>query len=195
MGTRSKTSLPTVSGLRQYYSSIIAAKNAECNDWAKTRSWAIEENIFDAARIKTTIRYVSHLIKMIGTLSDEQLSILVDGDDSEQIAMLWLGFCKAFPIVGMFAHQVIHEKYVTKDFHLGTEDLWEFFRVKSDEMPELNDIGRNTRSKLQSVVFCNLREAGYISKANELRTAALSRRTLAHMTFEEQCFFPYQEAI
>lgn len=190
---RSKISLPTVNGLRLYQSSLMATQYLKIGNWPAVRSWAVNENIFDSNRTDTSNRYASHVVKMISTLTPDQLHILSEGDSSEQLAMLWLGFCKTFDVIGWFAKEIIHEKYVSKDFNLTRNDFMAFIISKSDSVPELKEVGASSRSKLQSVVFHNLSEAGFISSSGEIQTAMLSDNVIQSLEAGEIAFFPFQE--
>lgn len=190
---RSKISLPTVTGLRLYQSSLMATQYLKTENWSAVRNWAVNENIFDSSRKDTSNRYASHVIKMISNLTLDQIHILSEGDSSEQLAMLWLGFCKTFEVIGWFAKEIIHEKYVAKDFILSRNDFIAFLISKSDSVPELKDVGDSSRRKLQSVVFYNLSEAGFISSTGEIQTAMLSDRVIQSLDVGEIAFFPFQE--
>lgn len=190
---RSKISLPTVTGLRLFQSSLMANQYLKIGNWPAVRSWAVNENIFDSSRTDTSNRYASHVVKMISTLTQSQLNILSEGDSSEQLAMLWLGFCKTFDVIGWFAKEIIHEKYVAKDFNLSRNDFMAFLISKSDSVPELKEVGASSRSKLQSVVFHNLNEAGFISVTGEIQTAMLSDTVLQSLDEGDVAFFPFQE--
>lgn len=190
---KNKVSLPTVTGLKLFQGSVMATLYLKTGSWSAVRSWAVNENIFDTNRTETSARYASHVIKMISTLNQEQLHILSEGDSSEQLAMLWLGFCRTFDVVGWFAKEIIHEKYVSKDFNLTRNDFMAFLISKSDSVPELKEIGASSRSKLQSVVFHNLGEAGFISSTGEIQTAMLSYSVLRSLDEGEIAFFPFQE--
>ncbi len=190
---KNKVSLPTVTGLKLFQGSVMATQYLKTGSWSAVRSWAVNENIFDANRTDTASRYSNHVIKMISTLSHDQLRILSEGDSSEQLAMLWLGFCKAFDIVGWFAREIIHEKYVTKDFTLTKNDLVAFLISKGDSVSEIKDMGDASRRKLQGVVFHNLGEAGFLSATGEIQTAMLSYGVLQSLDEGEIAFFPFQE--
>ena len=190
---RSRISLPTVTGLKLFQGSMMAAQYLNIGSWAAVRSWAVNENVFDSTRKDTSSRYANHVLKILGSLNHDQLAILADGNTSEQLAMLWLGFCKAFELVGWFAKDVIHEKYVSKDFSLTKKDFMAFFISKSDSTPELKDIGDSSRKKLQNVVFHNLNEAGFISATGEIQTAMLSGQVLDVLEGDDISFFPFLE--
>ena len=191
---RSKVSLPTMSGLKASQSVTMARWYIGNKNWSEVRQRAIAENIFDSSRESTSNRYAANLIKIMSSLNDEQMGIVADGDDSEVLSFLWLGFCKAYPLVGDFAKEVIHEHYINKAFNLSVEDLWEYFIIKSDENPDLKEIGESSKKKIQSVIFYNLRDAGLLSAENELQTAMLSKRALAFMDYDDVNFFPFQGA-
>lgn len=190
---KAKVALPTVSGLRSYQSSILAGKYIEIKDWLQVKTYAYTENIFEASRKSTSDRYSHHLVKILSSLDDKQLEVVAFGSETDRLAMLWLGFCLSFPLIGGFASEIVSEKYRNKDFKLKPEDLWEYLANKSVEHENLADISDSVRSKAKCVVFYNLRDAGLLNSLDEIQPAYLSSVAKELISSEYFKFFPGEE--
>ncbi len=188
-----KAVLPTVSGLRPYQSGLLAAKYRETADWLSVKAYAYEENIFETSRKSTSDRYSHHLVKILATLDDKQLEVVADGSDRDRRALLWLGFCLSFPLIGGFAEEVVSEKYRNHNLVLKVEDLWEYLADKSVEYPNLCDITDSVRSKAKSVVFYNLRDAELLNGLDEIQPAYLSSTVKELIPSSYLSFFPGEE--
>lgn len=189
-----KASLPTVTGLRSYQASMIAAKYIETSDWDLVRAFAISENLFDASRQATAKRYISQIHMILGSLNEQQLQIVASGTESDRLALLWFGFCKSFPLVGMFASEVISEKFRNRSYSLVSEDLWEFLSNKSVDYESLGSMSDAVRKKVKSVIFYNLRDAGYLNGMGEILAANLSSFAKDSIGYENLMLYPGEEA-
>lgn len=168
-------SLPTISGLATKQAIWLTKKYFECNDWNLCRKEAIDDNIMQIEKIASTERYLAYTIKLLKELTKEELTVLADGDTGSQRALMWLAFCRAYPLIGKFADTVINQKFNNHDFFLSSGDWNEFLSRESHEHHEIEDIGKTSRVKAKSVLFGNLRNAGYLSSSNELKEATISK--------------------
>ena len=169
-----KATLPTITGLRPYQASLFAEKYLEYGSWLSVKTFAYEDNVFDTSRKNTSNRYSNHLIKILSSLDNDQIRIVASGCDKDRLAMLWLGFCVAYPLVGGFVSDVVCVKYANRNFTLKSADLWEYLADRSIEYPRLNDISESIRDKAKYVIFGNLRDAGYLNGLDEIQHAYLS---------------------
>ena len=184
-----KLSLPTISGLAINPASWLAKKHNECNDWNLCRKEAMENNLMQIEKIASAERYLAYTIKLLKELTEEELSLLSDSDVSSQRALLWLAFCRTYPLIGKFADTVINQKFNHHDFILSTGDWNEFLSRESHEHHEIEDIGKTSRAKARSVLFGNLRNVGYLSSSSELKEAAFSRE-VASLIGSDIRYFP-----
>lgn len=190
----SKAALPTVTGLRPYQASLLAKKYLEVRDWLNVKDYAYKENIFETSRKSTSDRYSHHLVKILSSLDEKQLEIVADGNEKDRLAMLWFGFCISFPLVGAFAAEVVCEKFRNRSFNLKPEDLWEHLANKSVDYSNLVDISDAMRSKAKSVVFYNMRDAGYLNSLDEIQPAYLSGLAKDAIGYGNLSFFPWEDA-
>ncbi len=188
-----KAVLPTVSGLRPYQAGILAKKYRETENWGDVKVYAYSENIFEISRKSTSDRYSHHLVKILSSLDEKQLEVVAEGSDKDRRALLWLGFCLSFSLIGGFARDVVSEKYRNHSLKLKAEDLWEYLIDKSVEYPNLADITPAVRSKVKSVVFYNLRDAELLSGLDEIQPAYLSFAAKQLIPSAYLSFFPGEE--
>ncbi len=185
--------LPTVSGLRPYQAGLLAGKYRETGDWMEVKKYAYEENIFETSRKSTSDRYSSHLVKILSELDEKQLEVVALGSEKDKEALLWFGFCLAFPLIGGFAEDVVSEKYRNHSLILKAEDLWEYLADKSVEYPNLADITPSVRSKAKCVVFYDLRDAELLNGLDEIQPSCLSSTVKALISPVHLSFFPGEE--
>ena len=172
-------SLPTISGLATKQAVWLAQKYIECNDRNLCRKKAMDDNIMQIEKIASAERYLAYTIKLLKELTKEELSLLADGDTGNQRNLMWLAFCRTYPLIGKFADTVISQKFNNHDFFLSSGDWNEFLSRESHEHQEIEDIGKATRAKAKTVLFGNLRNTGYLSSSNELKEAAVSKEMAA----------------
>ena len=181
--------LPTVSGLRPYQAKIFSCKYLENHSWQEIREFAFKENLFETLRQATSDRYYHNMVKILSKLELSQLQVVADDNEKDRLAMLWLGFCKSFPFAYGFS-EIVANKFRDKDFELRTGDLWKYIADKSVEYENLCDISNSLRSKVKSVIFYNLRDAGYLNTLNEILPANLSDKAKHAIGNEYLHLFP-----
>ena len=188
-----KATLPTVTGLRPYQACLLVKKYLDTGAWLDVKDYAYKENVFETSRKSTSDRYSHHLVKMLSTLDEKQLGVVADGNEKDRLAMLWLGFCLSFPLVGTFATDIVCEKFRNRSYSLKPEDLWEYLSDRSIDYSNLADISDAMRSKAKSVIFYNLRDAGYLNSLNEIQPAYLSSLAKDAIGYKNLRFFPGED--
>lgn len=181
--------LPTISGLAINQASWLAKRYIESGDWNQCRKEAMDENLMQIEKTASAERYLAYTIKLLKELTSDELSLLSDGNAETRRALMWLAFCRAFPLIGKFSDTVINQKFNQHDFTLNTGDWNEFLSRESHEHHEIEDIGKASRAKARSVLFGNLRNVGYLSSSSELKEAAFSRE-VASLIGSDIRYFP-----
>ena len=174
-----KLSLPTISGLEIKQATWLAKKYIECHDWLACSKEAMNDNLMQIEKTASAKRYLSYTIKLLKELTSEELLSFNSSGVEMKKAFMWLAFCRTYPLVGKFASSVINQKFSSHDFSLSFGDWNEFLSRESLEHHEIEDIGKSSRIKAQSVLFGNLRSVGYLSSSNELKEATLSKEMLS----------------
>lgn len=186
---RSGINLPTISGLMIPQAEKIAELYLQSKDWNECRKEAIEKNIMQIDKTASSKRYVSYVISLLRRLSEEEIMILAGDSQEDRKAMMWLSFCRAYPLIGEFASTVIHQKFISHEFSLTPNDWSEFLAGKAQENEGIDEIGKATRTKAKTVIFTNLRQAELLSSSNELKEARLSEDAMKAIK-KDLAFFP-----
>lgn len=175
----------------------IAEVYLDCRDWEKTKNEVTENNLLQSRTNSRTIRVLRELIQRLKLLSDEQLTLLVEGNLQEQRYLLWFAICKTYDFIREFAIEVLLDKFLSLHLEISELDYDAFFNRKADWNEELDLITKSTKDKLREVVFRMLRETGLVSKNNMIIQATLSNRLIdilrvdAPMSYE---IFPVQRS-
>ncbi len=184
-----KLTLPTITGLAINPAAWLAKRYLETNDWNLCKKEAIDINLMQIDKTATAIRYLSYTIKLLKILDENELQLLATQKADAQRAILWLAFCRTYPLVGKFADTVINQKFNQHDFHLSFGEWNEFLSRESNEHQEIEDIGKFSRVKAKSVLFGNLRCIGYLSSSYELQDAMLTKEVIS-VIGDDIRFFP-----
>lgn len=154
----------------------IAEVYLGCKDWENTKDRMKESNLLQSRTASRTVRVLRELIQRLQLLSDEQLTLLVEGNLQEQRYLLWFAVCKTYPFIREFAIEVLLEKFLALHLEITELDYDAFFNRKADWNEELDSIKESTKGKLKTVVFRMMREAVLVSDGNMIIQAMLSKR-------------------
>ena len=106
-----KLTLPTISGLAINPALWLAKRYLETKDWEQCRKEAIEDNLMKIEKTASSARYLAYTMKLLRTLGDKELESLASHNAVTQRAMMWLAFCRTYPLIGKFADTVINQKF------------------------------------------------------------------------------------
>lgn len=170
-------------------SSKVAEVYLTCRDWGRTRELLKENRLLQSRTASRDIRVIQELTLRLPVLSEEQLTLLVDGDLEEQRLLAWFAVCKYYPIIREFAQEVLHQKFLGLQTHLTDDDFWAFYLRMLDLHPELEQISASTQTKIRTQLFRMLREAGLITTDGRIQRVIPSRRLAQVLTAERQIAF------
>ena len=179
-------------GLFMNESVAIAHLHAPGEDWDATALIARQRRAFPVRKESSAQRTIREIVNRLKSLTDEELMLLVDGQRSEQTALLWLAACRAYRFIGEFAVEVLSERFLSLRTHLSYDDFDTFLAVKEEWSPKLASLSSSTRAKLRAVLFRLMREAEILSRDDRILGAMLSPRVLAILgrNPDELRFFP-----
>jgi hypothetical protein len=182
-------------GLYINESVAVARLRLQGNSWDATAAKARETKAFPVRKESSARRSIREIINRLRELSDDELSLLLEGDRPEQAALLWLAACRAYRFVGEFAVEVLNERFLSLRLHVTYGDFDSFLSAKAEWSPKLASLTNSTRAKLRAVLFRLMREAGVLSQDGELLEVMLSARLRARIAGnpEELRFFPGAE--
>lgn len=177
--THNRYSMSFTTGTLFHQESItLAALFFEFKDWDSVRNKVLNDNLLQARTLNTSRRVCREIISRLKTLSTQELDILISGSTQEQAYLLWLAVCRRYKFIADFSIEVLRERFLSMNTHIGHEDFDSFFNKKSEWHPELDGISPATRNKLRQVLFKMLHEADLINSENTINAAILSPRLL-----------------
>lgn len=143
------------------------------NETCKVANAIFNNEDFDAVeeigggKTSTTKKFLNEINKRLATLTDSQLSFLVNGDLVTQKQVAFLSVCKVHHFIRDFVVEVLREKILVFDYEITQGDYLSFLRSKSDLHPEMDTLTDNTLYKIKQVAFRIFEEAGIINNAKE----------------------------
>lgn len=153
----------------------IASYFSEVRDWNIVAELILSLGKLKLPKVSSNRRTAREIINRLSCLGAEELVYLVDGADrSDQLALLWLAFCRAYPFVREFMTEVVSDRLHTYRHDLPVETFDMFFDEKAEQVETLGRISKATRQKLKQVLFRVMREAGVIDKQNQIIIAYLN---------------------
>ena len=164
----------TAGGLLFQESLVVAEAYHQLHDWAAVEQQVNTQNLLQSRTVSTGKRKLREVRSRLQQLTEPQLSLLVGGSPSNQMAILWLASCKRYRLLSDFASQVIREKYLTLNPRLAGSEFDAFLESQTAWHPELESVSDSTRTKLRTVAMRMMREAGVINADNMIRPAILS---------------------
>lgn len=156
----------------------IAEVYLQLRDWEAVKEKIKRENLLQARTQSSIQRVFQELAPRLQELTGEQLELLVEGNHQEKKYLLWYAICRRYVYIREFALEVLHEKYLRLDYELTEFDYEAFFNRKADWHDELDQLKESSRTKMKTVLFRMLREAGLISKDHVIIPTVLSRRLI-----------------
>ena len=182
-------------GLYINESVAVAQLRLQGISWDATIAKALETRAFPVRKASSARRSIREIVNRLKKLSNDDLLLLVEGDRTEQAALLWLAACRAYRFIGEFAVEVLNERFLSFRLHVTYDDFDSFLAAKAEWSPKLASLSNSTRAKLRAVLFRLMREAGVLSQDGRLLGAVLSPRVMARVAGnpDELRFFPGAE--
>lgn len=154
----------------------IAEVYLRFKDWNAVRVKVKGENLIQARTKSSIQRVYQELSPRLEALTDDQLTLLVEGTPQEQKQILWLAVCKRYEYIREFASEVVREKFLRLDFQLNEFDYDAFYNRKADWHPELDELAEISRKKVKTRIFRMLLEADLITPENRIIPTTFSHR-------------------
>jgi len=181
MSQRYKLSF-TAASLALPQSLTIAQVYLDTGDWSVTRTKVLDENLLQLRSRSSSVRVYRELQRRLAGMSTQELTLLTDGDDMDQKALLWYAFCRRYALVGDWARQVLVPRLQQMDLAIDESDVYAFFARQALDHPEIEDIKPSTREKLVTNLLRTMREAGILSSDHVIVPAVLSPQVVDVLT-------------
>lgn len=180
-------------GLYINESVAVARLHVPGADWDSTLAAAQKRGAFPVRKLSSARRSIREIVNRLKLLSPDELALFIEGDRSEQAALLWLAACRAYRFIGEFAVEVVSDRFLSLRTNLTYDDFDTFLSAKAEWSPKLAALSASTRAKLRAVLFRLMREAEILSQDDRILGAMLSPRVLAVIQAanpEELRYFP-----
>ena len=163
--------------------SLDAAKlYLETNDWDFVKSEFIRQNMLQSRTTSALRRTTAELIPRLQTLSTAELQFFVECSPTEQGYILWIAICRRYVFIADLTLEVIADRVATLMLTLNYADFDAFYQSKALQHAELDEVSDSTRKKLREVAFRMLREAGLLTKKNDILEPMLSQKFVTEMS-------------
>lgn len=166
-------------GLYVNESVAVARLHRLGDDWDTTAALAREVGAFPVRKASSAQRSIREIVNRLRWLSEAELQVFVEGERSEQAALLWLAACRAYRFIGEFAVEVLNERFLSLRTDITYDDFDTFLAAKAEWSPKLAALSSTTRTKLRAVLFRLMREAEILSPDHRMLGSMLSCRVLA----------------
>ena len=186
----------TTGALFRHESIKMATLYASHKQWEDVRNTVISENIIQARTTNTLKRVTNEIISRMKTLTEQELTFIVEASYTEQGYMLWLAICRRYAFIADFALDVVHNNFMSLKNVVQPEDYNVFFNKKAEWHGEIDDIAASTKRKLRQTLFQMMREANLLDKNNVLIPivpSAQFKTILAAVPEREAMFFPISD--
>jgi hypothetical protein len=158
---------------------VVAEIKIKAQTWKEAKAIVIEKNALQARTESTLKRLSSEIIARLETLSEEELLLLINGEESEQKQLIWLSICRQNTLIRDFAIEVIKHHFDMANYSLTPDDYTVFFNAKADWHDNLNKASELTKYKTKQVLFKILRECGLLNPQSEIVSQSMSHRLSA----------------
>lgn len=153
-----------VGGLYHNESIILAKLYKELNDWKLVRKEVLDNNLLQTRMRSSSVRMISEILNKLKLLNDAELDFLINGPEQDQKLILWVATCRRYTFIRDFSIEVLMFRYNNLLYNVGKEEFDIFFHQKAQTHPELDKTTEQTKAKLRSVMYKNMRDAGIIDK-------------------------------
>lgn len=158
--------------------SLLVAQDYQPGErWSSARERILAQGASSFPKLASQTRALREVYDRIGNLTDaEREYLLVDADQTEQRALLWLAVCRTYRFIFEFAVEVLNERYQSWRLDLDHTAFDRFFAEKAELDPALDELTQSTVAKLRQILFRILRESGLLSGDGRIQPIWLSGR-------------------
>lgn len=187
----------TTGALLSTEAALVAPVYLRENDWSSTRARVKDDNLLQSRVDRSNTRMLGALIPRLQRLTDAELQIVADGTSTERGHLMWAATCRLYSLIGEFAEEVLHARFLALVGTLTYEDYDSFYLSKSMWHDELGHVTDLSYKKLRQVLFKMMVEAGLLTRHGHIEPAFLSARVaecIDRRTPSDIRFFPSRMA-
>ncbi|HEY7550476.1 MAG TPA: BrxA family protein [Hyphomicrobiaceae bacterium] len=108
----------------------VARQHRAGGDWEATLVTAQHGGAFPVRKASSARRSIREIVNRLRWLSADEFALLIEGERSEQAALLWLAACRAYRFIGEFAVEVLNERFLSFRTDLTYDDFDIFLSAK-----------------------------------------------------------------
>lgn len=154
--------------MNKKYTFSFTASSLRFNEMIRVAQSTMEKEEVDYAieigngKEATGKRILNEIQKRIAQLTTDQLSILANGDYTNQIHIAFLAICKTYGFIRDFVVEVLREKLLVFDYQISEGEYITFYRKKAELHTTMDSLTEVTQKKVRQVVFTILEQSGII---------------------------------
>ena len=187
----------TTGSLLSAEAALVALVYLHEQDWTATRARVKDDNLLQSRVASSNTRVLRALIPRLQCLTDAELEIVADGTSTERGHLMWVAACRFYTLIGEFAEEVLHERFLTLAGTVTYDEFDSFYRSKVMWHDELGQVTEQSYKKLRQVLFRMMVEAGLLTKQGHIEPVLLSSQVadcLTQRTPSDIRFFPARVA-
>lgn len=147
----------------------LASVYVRTGDWEAAKREATSGNVFQQVKATSIVRLECEFRPRLQTLTDEQISLLVEESGIARVPLALLAVFKRYRLVREFAEEVLEEKLQTMDPEIRPSDYTSFIESKEAAHPELLTLSDSSAEKLRQVTLRILTEGEILSATRPKR--------------------------
>lgn len=120
-------------------------------------------NDLGGGKSATGKRMLFEFNKRISNLTEQELTLLIEGDLTTKKHVALIAICKTYGIIKDFVIEVLREKFMVYDYEITDGDYISFYRRKAELHEKMESLSELTEKKVKQVIFKILVEVGLIN--------------------------------
>ncbi len=157
----------TAASLRPEIARVVAEKYLEHGSWDTAKGEILRTNAIQCRSAGSLKRIEREFRQRLQCLTHEQLRLLSDGTKDERLAISWIAAVKHSAFIWEFVENVLREKLAHFDPILRPSDYESFVASQILAHPDLEGFSKTTQTKIRTVLFLMLQEAGLVQEQNK----------------------------
>ena len=170
---------------------------ARTQDWDRVQTHLIDEHIVSYKTLSSAKRLSREVVLRLRSLEPHEAKFALDADFEERRALLWIAICRTYEIIPDFVRTVLTERLLALRTDLSPQDFEQFLEGRALLHCEVDRLAPSTRTKLRTVLYRMMNEAGFYDKKEGLKSTyipASVRRLIEANIPSEIRYFPGQDS-
>lgn len=160
----------TAASLRPELARIVAERYFAAGNWDAAKRDVLATNALQTRSRASAIRLEREFRQRLSTLSEAQLTLLVEATAEDRAAVAWLAALKHSAFIFDFAADVLRDKLAAHDPVLRPSDYESHVSANLPAHPELAELTDSSKVKIRRVLLRMLAEAGLLAQGQALGT-------------------------